>query len=54
MAHHEDNPFWSDPERQRVFFDADERTGWQRRFFTSDDRSTPAGSHQPTTTLRAR
>jgi (1->4)-alpha-D-glucan 1-alpha-D-glucosylmutase len=37
MANHEDNPFWSDPERRRVFFDADERTGWQRRFFTIDD-----------------
>jgi (1->4)-alpha-D-glucan 1-alpha-D-glucosylmutase len=37
MASHDDNPFWRDPERRRTVFDVDERTGWQRRFFTIDE-----------------
>ena len=37
VARYEDNPFWSDPERRRRFFDVDGRTGRHRRFFTVDD-----------------
>jgi (1->4)-alpha-D-glucan 1-alpha-D-glucosylmutase len=37
MGVSDENPFWSDPDRRRVFFDIDERTGWHRRFFTIDD-----------------
>jgi (1->4)-alpha-D-glucan 1-alpha-D-glucosylmutase len=28
-----ENPFWSDPELHKVFFDVDRRTGFHRRFF---------------------
>jgi (1->4)-alpha-D-glucan 1-alpha-D-glucosylmutase len=36
MAADEANPYWSDPERRRRFFDIDEETGRHRRFFDID------------------
>ena len=37
MAADDANPFWTDPERRRRFFDIDEATGRHRRFFDIDD-----------------
>lgn len=37
MATSEENPYWRDLERRAKFFDLDDETGWQRRFFTIDD-----------------
>jgi (1->4)-alpha-D-glucan 1-alpha-D-glucosylmutase len=37
MATDDANPYWADPERQRVFFDLDPATGRHRRFFDIDD-----------------
>jgi (1->4)-alpha-D-glucan 1-alpha-D-glucosylmutase len=37
MATDDANPYWSDPERRRVFFDLDPDTGRHRRFFDIDD-----------------
>jgi (1->4)-alpha-D-glucan 1-alpha-D-glucosylmutase len=33
MATSDENPFWSDPELRKTFFDVDTRTGFHRRFF---------------------
>jgi (1->4)-alpha-D-glucan 1-alpha-D-glucosylmutase len=33
MATSDENPFWSDPELRKAFFDVDTRTGFHRRFF---------------------
>jgi (1->4)-alpha-D-glucan 1-alpha-D-glucosylmutase len=33
MATSDENPFWSDPDLQKTFFDLDLRTGMHRRFF---------------------
>ena len=37
MATSEENPFWSDPELRRRFFDIDPETGRHRRFFSIDE-----------------
>ncbi len=37
MATDDANPFWSDPQQRRRFFDIDDSTGRHRRFFDIDD-----------------
>src|ERR1700754_289708 len=37
MATDDANPYWTDPQRRRVFFDLDPDTGRHRRFFDIDD-----------------
>jgi (1->4)-alpha-D-glucan 1-alpha-D-glucosylmutase len=37
MAASDQNPFWSDPELRKAFFDLDARTGLHRRFFDIGD-----------------
>jgi (1->4)-alpha-D-glucan 1-alpha-D-glucosylmutase len=37
MAASDENPFWTDPELRKTFFDLDTRTGFHRRFFDIGD-----------------